>query len=187
LTGGRIRQKLPQGRKLIAWKLLTQELNVPEINSSHRMSFRKPVRIYTQVYQRLVSLNIPRITQHFHQYGPRRILDGAALDSEKHASKCRNSNARLPNGSEHFCTPITARGDPLPLAFHGDGRSTPCEILPHGDKRQLSGVAFDKSEDHAGGFYRLKAAPSAARKRGSRIRAWSRQSRTTGEKRQHGC
>src|SRR6266705_3327514 len=27
---------------------------------------------------------------------------------------------------------------PLALAFHGDGRSTHYEILPHGDKRQLS-------------------------------------------------
>ncbi len=48
---------------------------------------------------------------------------------------------------------------PLAWAFHGDGRSTHCEMLPHGDKRQLSGVGFDKSEGHPGGFYRLKAAP----------------------------
>src|SRR6202035_2976129 len=100
MTGGRIRQKLRQGCKLIAWKLLSQELNIPKINLSHRMRFRKPVRIYTEAYRRLVSLNIPRITQHFHQYGPRRVLEGGALDGKKHASKDRDSNARLPNGSE---------------------------------------------------------------------------------------
>jgi len=42
------------------------------------------------------------------------------------------------------------------LAFHGDGRSTHCEILPHGDKKQLSWVAFDKSEGHPGGSIALK-------------------------------
>ncbi len=64
-----------------------------------------------------------------------------------------------------------ANGDALPLAFHGHGRSTHGKILPHGDKRELSGVAFDKSEGHAGGFYRLKAAPPA--KKPQRILPWS--------------
>ncbi len=49
----------------------------------------------------------------------------------------------------------------LPLAFHGDGRSTTVKLLPYGDKRPLSGVAFDKSEGHPGGFYRPKAVPPA--------------------------
>jgi len=50
--------------------------------------------------------------------------------------------------------PLIARraAQRLPLAFDGDGRSNHGKILPHGDKRELSGVAFDKSEGHAGGF-----------------------------------
>jgi hypothetical protein len=49
---------------------------------------------------------------------------------------------------------VTARcaAQRLPLTFNGDGRSTHCEILAQRDKRQLSGVGFDKSEGHAGGF-----------------------------------
>jgi hypothetical protein len=50
---------------------------------------------------------------------------------------------------------------PLPLTFNGDSRSNHGKILRHGDKRQLSGAAFDKSEGHPGGFYRPKAAPPA--------------------------